>query len=528
MMSDDGLSSLAFIQDPNSNPSSNNPNPNSNPSAKRKRNLPGKPDPDAEVIALSPKSLMATNRFICEICNKGFQRDQNLQLHRRGHNLPWKLKQRNKNEVIKKKVYICPEKTCIHHDPSRALGDLTGIKKHFSRKHGEKKWKCEKCSKKYAVQSDWKAHTKICGTREYKCDCGTLFSRKDSFITHRAFCDALAEESARFTSVPSTANLNFRNEILLNGGFGNTNVQHSTGNPQFGSNLFRPEFMGLGLDPAISHHHQQPQLNNVDGQKPRIPLWLDNNMNPNPGNDFLVASSSSTTSNLPHHELVQIAAHNNNQQWFINGDDSGIGSSSSQLPSRVLLKEEEENKRNMSETISSMYYNNHHNETTAPATHMSATALLQKAAQMGSTRSNSALFGAGFGLMGSSFSKTNGQGQFAAHDQNFNGLMMNSPSTATNNISNQGNRLLFGDMNSSSLEGNASGKNSDPYNLMPRNNKGKQVNLSGNEAIEGGLTRDFLGVGGNESRPFLSKNELAKFGNISGSAMGLSDYSGSH
>ncbi|RRT60790.1 hypothetical protein B296_00002918 [Ensete ventricosum] len=179
---------------------------------------------------------MATNRFVCEICNKGFQRDQNLQLHRRGHNLPWKLKQRPKE--MRKKVYICPEVTCVHHDPSRALGDLTGIKKHFSRKHGEKKWKCERCSKKYAVQSDWKAHSKICGTREYRCDCGTLFSRycrrelprncwflgvsrrrlvllrflvcfrlllrgtagdcrRDSFITHRAFCDALAEESSR-------------------------------------------------------------------------------------------------------------------------------------------------------------------------------------------------------------------------------------------------------------------------------------------------------------------------------------------
>ncbi|KAI4337148.1 hypothetical protein L6164_015596 [Bauhinia variegata] len=164
---------------------------------KKKRNLPGNPDPDAEVIALSPKSLLATNRFICEICNKGFKRDQNLQLHRRGHNLPWKLKQRTNKETLRKKVYVCPEPTCVHHDPSRALGDLTGIKKHFCRKHGEKKWRCEKCSKRYAVQSDWKAHSKICGTREYKCDCGTIFSRRDSFITHRAFCDALAQESAR-------------------------------------------------------------------------------------------------------------------------------------------------------------------------------------------------------------------------------------------------------------------------------------------------------------------------------------------
>ncbi|KAJ0528235.1 putative transcription factor C2H2 family [Helianthus annuus] len=169
----------------------------SQPLIKKKRSLPGNPDPEAEVISLSPKTLMATNRFVCEMCNKGFQRDQNLQLHRRGHNLPWKLKQRNKNEVVRKKVYVCPEVNCVHHEPSRALGDLTGIKKHFCRKHGEKKWKCDKCSKRYAVQSDWKAHSKTCGTREYKCDCGTLFSRRDSFITHRAFCDALAEESAR-------------------------------------------------------------------------------------------------------------------------------------------------------------------------------------------------------------------------------------------------------------------------------------------------------------------------------------------
>ncbi|XP_010917616.1 protein indeterminate-domain 7-like isoform X2 [Elaeis guineensis] len=175
------------------------------PKAKKKRSQPGNPDPDAEVIALSPKTLMATNRFVCEICNKGFQRDQNLQLHRRGHNLPWKLRQRSSKEGVRKRVYVCPESSCIHHHPSRALGDLTGIKKHYSRKHGEKKWKCEKCSKRYAVHSDWKAHVKTCGTREYRCDCGTLFSRKDSFITHRAFCDALAEESARLMAATTDA-----------------------------------------------------------------------------------------------------------------------------------------------------------------------------------------------------------------------------------------------------------------------------------------------------------------------------------
>ncbi|KAJ0978233.1 hypothetical protein J5N97_013707 [Dioscorea zingiberensis] len=137
---------------------------------------------------------MATNRFVCEICNKGFQRDQNLQLHRRGHNLPWKLRQRPVGREVRRRVYVCPERNCVHHNPSRALGDLTGIKKHYCRKHGERKWKCEKCSKMYAVYSDWKAHMKVCGTREYKCDCGTIFSRRDNYVAHRAFCDVIMNE----------------------------------------------------------------------------------------------------------------------------------------------------------------------------------------------------------------------------------------------------------------------------------------------------------------------------------------------
>ncbi|XP_042395181.1 zinc finger protein GAI-ASSOCIATED FACTOR 1-like isoform X2 [Zingiber officinale] len=167
------------------------------PAVKKRRNQPRDPNPDAEVIALSPTTLLATNRFVCEVCNKGFQREQNLQLHRRGHNLPWKLRLKSSKEPPRRRVYLCPEPSCVHHDPSRALGDLTGIKKHFCRKHGEKKWKCDKCAKRYAVPSDLKAHAKTCGTREYRCDCGTLFSRRDSFITHRAFCDVLAQESTR-------------------------------------------------------------------------------------------------------------------------------------------------------------------------------------------------------------------------------------------------------------------------------------------------------------------------------------------
>ncbi|CAL1376537.1 unnamed protein product [Linum trigynum] len=350
--------------------------PSNQPPPKKKRNMPGNPDPDSEVISLSPKTLMATNRFLCEICNKGFQRDQNLQLHRRGHNLPWKLKQRPKNEVVKKKVYVCPEPSCVHHDPSRALGDLTGIKKHFSRKHGEKKWKCDKCSKKYAVQSDWKAHSKTCGTREYRCDCGTLFSRRDSFITHRAFCDALAEESAR--AIPTAT---------------------ATTNPQ----------MILPSTPSSSSHLQTiPQFNHQG--------------NNNNNNNFLHYPFSSSSSQSLKKEDGS-GSNNNHHMMDNNGNfglllNNGSNSGSRELPPWLAscppaglraaasgvgpgpLHPHHHNLSSSSPSSSSILSSNPANPSQlgpalpnfhpASGPHMSATALLQKAAQMGATTATTA------------------------------------------------------------------------------------------------------------------------------------------
>ncbi|KAK7267655.1 hypothetical protein RIF29_20333 [Crotalaria pallida] len=529
-----------FAQEQNTNP---NPKPNQPPAPKKKRNLPGTPDPDAEVIALSPKTLMATNRFICEICNKGFQRDQNLQLHRRGHNLPWKLRQRS-NKEVRKKVYICPEKSCVHHDAARALGDLTGIKKHFSRKHGEKKWKCDKCSKKYAVQSDWKAHTKTCGTREYKCDCGTLFSRKDSFITHRAFCDALAEESARLTSVTTSTNLNFKNEEssvmnssqpgLSHGLY--QNVAAAGGIPQFVPHDFRLDFNGIGMGGGDQH-------------RPSLSLWLNqgNHHNPTPDmgqNSGLYVSSCSSNSGLT--EIMQMTQANNsaligsNNSSMLstfgvavsnNSTTANLTLSSSSLPLGKRVFE-----GGGSSDLASIYSEVGHQskQTNKPASPLSATALLQKAAQMGSTRSstntntnnNPSIFSGSFGVMTTSSSSqttTNINNAF----QNMKQQQENYASTSSAAGIMLGNNNNNNSANFSSLS--PSSNSFDQLMMQPNGNQSDSMKLkllSGSNSAEHNLTRDFLGVsgvGGGGAGPQFLPQELAKFASL-GSPMGLTQF----
>ncbi|KAF7827563.1 protein indeterminate-domain 5, chloroplastic-like [Senna tora] len=419
---------------------------------------------------------------------------------KRGHNLPWKLKQKSTKEP-RRKVYLCPEPTCVHHDPSRALGDLTGIKKHYSRKHGEKKWKCEKCSKKYAVQSDWKAHSKTCGTRE-----------RDSFITHRAFCDALAQESARN---PTSLNpLGTHHHHL----YGTNHHQHhmSLGllhqnqNPTSNTSMLRlippssnhppfgvqsspaaaqspimpasPAFFVADPIPSQGYHQQQQQqqqgtLFSSSNNKPMVHgLMQLPDLQGNPNNN------TTSSNNLFNLAFFPTGNNNiNNGAALISDDDPfgnpiGAGDDTQGVGSGLLFAAGN-NSMQQHENVSSP--------------HMSATALLQKAAQMGSTTSttnNNSSSTGGDGIIRLSGSENDDQ-HHRHHHQQLRGLM--------NSLAN-GNTSIFG--NVTQVQGNNNNNNNNDLHHhhhhhqsnLQQQNVGVTVSFGGSDK----LTLDFLGVGG--------------------------------
>lgn len=354
--------------------------------------------------------------------------------------------------------------------------------------------------------------------------------RKDSFITHRAFCDALAEESARITTVPTSLS-NFRRDHMTNAHQG-PRIPHIL--PGFHS-----EFGGSGSSEPLGNHADSDH-------KLKIPLRLDQANSqlhhplisfPNKPSGFSLGANSACT--MP--DLVQtvnmFGSPPQQAQWpnYRSSYPEASSFTSANMamlpppPPHGLKQEQEENKGDL--------YFGTHNTQGGPVTHMSATALLQKATQIGATRinnnNNNVAFNNNhnvFDLMGSNLSSISSNKNSITI-----GELVNLEATNNNNL---GGGFPLNDSKFSNFLTVNNSKNLDhmvvPMVNQERRNRGpssimdKQLRSSrSNDKDELGLTRDFLGVGDESiSRPFLQQ-ELAEFSAI-GSAMDLQSQYGGH